>query len=528
MGTRLKKQSFLSGAMILAVGTAVVKLIGALFKIPLYSILGEAGSADFYNAYSIYAALLTISTAGLPVALSKMVSEAHTLHRENQVQRIFQVSFLAFLTMGLFSFGLMWFGNDFLASLLHNPRAALGIKALAPAVVCVGCLAAFRGYAQGHSNMTPTAVSQIIEALCKLVIGLGLAVYALKIGKNDTEAAAAAILGVTVGTVLALAYMAVNYFRNPTRREKTADVPEERGTILKQLLSIAIPITLSASMVSIITLIDTSFVQGRLQSALGYTLEEMRVTYGTYSSGMNLYNLPSSFMTALTISVIPSVSGALTRKDYAAASRITNSSLRVTALLAFPMGFGLWAMATPIMALLYPKYDSVLGGSLLSVLGIASIFVCVTLLTNSILQAHGFISLPVVTMLVGGVAELIVDYNLVAIPSVNIHGAPIGTVVCFGIPALLNLWILSRVLRQPPNYLKIFLKPLLASLLMGFCAKGIYALLSPLGNRLALLGAILCAVIFYGLLVIFLRIITREDLLLLPKGDKIAKILHIH
>ena len=120
------------------------------------------------------------------------------------------------------------------------------------------------------------------------------------------------------------------------------------------------------------------------------------------------------------------------------------------------------------------------------------------------------------------------DYNLVAIPSVNIHGAPIGTVVCFGIPALLNLWILSRVLRQPPNYLKIFLKPLLASLLMGFCAKGIYALLSPLGNRLALLGAVLCAVIFYGLLVIFLRIITREDLLLLPKGDKIAKILHIH
>lgn len=531
MAQSQKKQSFLGGAAVLAAGTVIVKLIGALFKIPLYGILGEAGAADFYNAYSIYAALLTISTAGLPVALSKMVSEANALQRHRQADKIFRVAFMAFLTMGLISFVAMFFGNDVLADMLNNPRAALGIRTLAPAVVCVGCLAAFRGYAQGHSNMTPTAVSQIIEAVCKLAIGLGLAAWLLQLGRSDTEAAAGAIFGVTVGTVLALAYIALDFWRGRRRavRVSGSEETESSGVILKKLLAIAVPITLSSSMVSIITLVDTSIVQGRLQSALGYTLDQVRVLYGTYSSCMNLYNLPSSFMAALTASVIPSVSSALACRDGQQAARITNSALRVTALLAFPMGLGLWALATPIMQMLYPSYDSSLGGPLLAVLGIASIFVCLTLLSNSILQANGYISLPVVTMLVGGLLKIFANYNLVAIPEMNIHGAPIGTMICFGVPAVLNLLIIRRKIPNPPPYLKIFLKPLLASLLMAFSAKGFYALCSNfLGNRLSLLVSIGGAVCVYGVLVLALRILTREDLLLLPKGGKIAKILHIN
>ena len=209
-----KKQSFLGGAAVLAFGIVAVKIIGAVFKIPLRNILGEGGSADFSNAYNIYATLLTVSTAGLPVALSKLVSESYALGRTRQAHRTFRVSLSVFLVLGVASFALMWWGSDLLAGFLNNPRAAYGIRALAPAVVCVGCLSAFRGYAQGRQYMTPTAVSQIIEALCKLMLGLALSMWLLHIGQPDYIAAAGAIAGVTAGTILSLVYMAIDYLRH--------------------------------------------------------------------------------------------------------------------------------------------------------------------------------------------------------------------------------------------------------------------------------------------------------------------------
>ena len=523
-----KKQSFLGGAAILAFGIAVVKVIGAVFKIPLLNILGEAGSADFSNAYNIYATLLMISTAGLPVALSKMVSEAGTLGRRARARQVFRVSFAAFLTLGVISFVLMWFCSGFLAGLLHNPRAAAGIRALAPAVVCVGCLSAFRGYAQGSFRMTPTAVSQIIEALCKLVIGLALALFLLRAGYPDYIAAAGAIMGVTIGTIVALVYMILDYMRH--REPVPADEAlSPNGEILKRLLAIAVPITLSSSMVSIITLIDTSLVQGQLQNALGLALDESRRLYGSYSACMNLYNLPSSLMVALTASVIPTVSASLARRDTENTSRVIGSSMRITALLSFPMGFGLWALSEPIFALLYPRFDAALGGRLLATLGIASIFVCLMLITNSILQSYGRVNLPIVTMLIGGVVKIVLNYNLVAIPSVNIEGAPVGTLVCFMLIALLNLFFVARSMERKPDYFAFFTKPLLASAAMAVCAKLVYALLRRGGLSLifSVAGAIAVAVVVYVALVLVLRIITKDDLSLLPKGEKLAKLLKI-
>ena len=280
-----KKQSFLGGAAVLAFGIMAVKVIGAVFKIPLRNILGEGGSADFSNAYNIYATMLTISTAGLPVALSKLVSEAYARGRTRQAQRTFNLSLTVFLLLGLVSFSLMWWGNDYLASLLNNPRAAYGIRALAPAVVCVGCLSAFRGYAQGRQYMTPTAVSQILEALCKLVFGLALSLWLLKIGQPDYIAAAGAIGGVTIGTILSLVYMAANYLRHRPALQSGERCASGRA-IVRRLLALAIPITIASSMVSIITLIDTSLVQGQLQNALGYSLDETRALYGNYSACM--------------------------------------------------------------------------------------------------------------------------------------------------------------------------------------------------------------------------------------------------
>ena len=593
-GERTKQNTFFGGAAILAVGIMVVKLIGMFYRIPLVNVIGEQGMADFNNAYNIYAVLLTISTAGLPVAVSKLVSEANALGRRNQVQKIFKLALALFLTLGTLSFLLMFFKADLLAGMMHDEKAAAGIRALAPAVICVGCLSAFRGYTQGHTNMTPTAVSQIIEALCKLVIGLALAYWLISNGATQDVATAGAITGVTVGTVMALGYMILTYLRGRGSRELSKDRPDEAGAILKSILQIAIPITLSSSMVGIVTVIDSSLVQGQLQRVLlenpdswqlyqefidfsdltsamlvwqsGFSdgavanaatlaaqvadnvpaavavneliLDVSRTLYGNYSSALTIYNLPTSLMAAITASVIPAVSAALARSDKPGAARVSGSALRITALLAFPMGVGLFVMGTPIIQLLFPALTAEIAGPLLSELGIATLFVCMMLVCNSILQAHGFVNLPVIEMLLGGLLKIFNNYNLVGMPSVGIYGAPFGNVLCFGLCMILDLIIISRVIPGRPSYVSVFAKPAAASALMGLGAWGVYGLaskvladaqgeLSRSGNLLATAAAIGVAVIIYGVLVIVLRAISKDDLKLMPKGEKIAKLLKI-
>ena len=589
-----KPNTFFGGAAILAMGILVVKVIGLFYKIPLVNIIGSEGSADFNNAYNIYSVPLTISTAGLPVAVSKMVSEANALGRQNQVHKVFRLSLAAFLTLGVVSFLIMYFGSEQLAGMMHDSLAAAGIRALAPAVICVGCLSAFRGYAQGHGNMTPTAVSQILEALCKLVIGLGLAYWLVRAGQPSHVAAAGAITGVTVGTILALAYMIFNFVSTRMREEKdTQDAPDSARRILSTLMKIAIPITISSSMVGIVTVIDSALVQGQIQKVLisdpdswalyqqvvdfapleaardawqqavssGAAAEAVsqlygavelaaenisRSLYGNYSGALTIYNLPLSLMAAITASVIAAVSAALARRDRRGAARITGSALRITALLAFPMGVGLFVLGTPIIRLIFPELDASVAGPLLSTLGIASIFVCLMLVCNSVLQAHGFINLPVVIMALGGVVKIVTNYNLVAVPTIGISGAPVGNVLCFGLCMVLDLVVIARVIHGRPDYLPLLAKPAAAAGVMGLGAWAVYGLLSKLlsyeevtqagetiqtlgktGNGIAVMGAILIAVIIYAVLVVALRAISREDLSLMPKGDKIAKILRL-
>ena len=615
-----KPNTFFGGAAILAVGILVVKLIGMFYKIPLLNIIGEQGSADFNNAYNIYSVLLTISTAGLPVAVSKLVSEADALGRRNQVRRTFRLALALFLILGVLSFLVMFFGSEQLAGLMNDSMAAPGIRALAPAVICVGCLSAFRGYAQGHGNMTPTAVSQIIEALCKLTVGLGLAYWLVGHGADASHAAAGAITGVTVGTIVALAYMLMNFLITRSQEPQLADDrPDEPSTILKHLLMIAVPITISSSMVGIVTVIDTSLVQGQLQRALlenqdTWTLYQdfvdftslkealsawqaalpdgsavsmslldqyaaqaealrdqqaaltdlqsaslelhaaleniSRTLYGNYSGALNIYNLPTSLMAAVTAAVIPAVSGALARRDRRGAGRITGSALRISALAACPMAVGLFVLGEPIMALIFPNLNPQLAGPLLSTLGLATLFVCMMLVCNSILQAHGFVSLPVIIMVAGGVVKIITNYNVVIQPTIGIYGAPMGNILCFALCMTLDLVVMSRVIPRRPRYIQVFAKPLAASALMGLGAWAVHGLMSKLfeatgifmsadpvthevlglsrtGNAAATLLAILVAVVIYGVLVIALRAITKDDLMLMPKGEKIARMLHL-
>ena len=557
MSDTQKRNTFFGGAAILAVGSLIVKLIGALYKIPLGNILSNEAFVDFNTAYNVYNFFLTISTAGLPVALSKTISEANALDRQRQVERIFAVAMKTFLVLGLASFVAMSFFGGPLASAMGDDSAVYCVRALSPSVLCVCIMAALRGFYQGKSNMMPTAVSQIIEAGCKLIFGLILAWLVMKLMTGEETfkqrmAATGAIAGVSIGSVIALIYMLVWFARD--RRTRRAglgsDTPDSGSRIFGRLMQLAIPITLGSAAVSIVTLIDTRVVLTLLErmyedmpelispAALEQTAHAGGVTpelfmaqglKGIYDKCMAIYNLPSQLMVAITASVIPAVSAALAQKNKLAASRTSESALRIGVMLCFPMGVGLFALAGPIVELLFPgKMDLAIAGPVMGWLGLASIVVCIMLLCNSILQAYGLVNLPVITVVVGGIIKIVVNYALVGNYNINIKGAPIGTLACFAVASAMDLVFIKRHIPHPPKYLRAFLKPLIASVVMGFAAWAVYGLLAgTLGNALACVAGIGVGVVVYAVLILALKAISMDDLALMPKGDKIAKILHI-
>lgn len=558
MSSAEKKSTFFGGAAILAVSAILVKIIGAIYRIPLGNILPDAVMADYNSAYNIYNVFLTISTAGLPVALSKTISEANALGRQNQVRKVFRVAFFAFLTMGLLSFFCMTVLAAPLSDIvLSNPKAVYCVLALSPSVLCVCIMSAFRGYFQGQFNMMPTGISQVIESLFKLIIGLALAIYLVKVASQPEFGSVGAIIGVSTGSVVALVYILFLFLRSRKQNKtESLDTPDSSGKILANLLKLAIPITLGSAASSLVTLIDTKLVMSQLRTVYEVVdglnaeaaLDAARDLYGIYSKTMSIYNLPFSMMVPLTACIIPAVSASLSKHDRLSAQRISESALRIGLLVALPMGMGLFALGGPIMGLLFPEINIAVAGPLLSMLGLASVFVALQLLCNSILQANGMVNLPILAVVVGGVVKLIVNYTLVGNPNIRINGAPVGTLCCFVAIAALEMFIIRRAVPSAPRFLRAIGKPLLASVVMAAAAWGSHGLTdkvlrstdlfwkisetgeryySYMGSALAALVGIGVAVIVYVVLVLVLRTISREDLSLMPKGEKIAKILHI-
>ena len=524
-----QKQSFISGAAVLALAVAVTKVLGAIYKIPLGNLLDKEGMAHFYVAYNIYSLLLILSTAGLPLALSRLVSRAHALGQENQKRRVLGVALTIFLGIGLVFGGAMFLFPQKLAEAMHDTLAAPAIRALAPSVLCVCLISAIRGYTQGQGNMKPTALSQIIESGSKLVVGLTLAFLLLRAGRPSHEAAAGAIAGVTVGSALSLLVLALYLLRR--RRARGTDIPQSRGQIARDLLRIGVPVTIGAGSMSAITLLDQMLVMSTLQNKLGLSEAAAVALYGEYTFGMTLFNLPSSFIYPVTISLIPAIGAALACGERENARTQTETAFRVTALLALPAGTGLSVLAGPILNLLYPAVPETVAAAAyhLSVLGIACIFVCLMVMTGGVLQAYGHEYIPVLSLLAGGAVKVAANYLLVADPEVGIRGAAVGTLCCYVLITLMNLIAIHRLIPRRPDYFAVFFRPVLATACMAVVARGSWSLLDRLtdGSRLAVPAAVLLAAAVYGAAVLALGAVRRQDLLALPKGEKIADFLRI-
>ncbi len=526
-----KKQNFLHGAVILTAGLVIIKLLGAIYKIPLGNILGDEGYGIFLAAYNVYNVFYTVSTAGVPVALSTLIAAADANHRPMQIRRYYRVALIFFFVVGtICSLILFLFPNE-LAAMIHHVEAAQSIWAISPGVLLCCLLAVYRGYMQGHSNMIPTAVSQVLEVLFKLIVGLGLVVVFTKMGKSTPLCSAVAISGVAVGSLAALIYIMMykrKHYGDVPLAAGDTDIPDDYGKTLKTLLVIVIPISLTASVQSVINLVDTAQVMGVLET---YT-KDAGVLFGVYGKAQTLYNLPPVMMSAMAVSVVPAISAQTALKNVEGARDTAENALRISAVLALPMAVGLAALCEPIMGTLYWG-SAIQGPTLLMILGVASLFLSMVTVMTGILQAGGKERLPVIAAVVGGVVKILINRMLLAKPEINIYGAAISTLCCFFVIFVMDFLFLKSSLGAYPRLRKIFFRPLISTAVMGVCAFGVYQLcrlvLGAVPGRMLmamyLAASIIVAVIVYLVMVIVTRSITAEDMKLVPGGEKIAKIL---
>ena len=530
MSDAQKKQNFLQGTALLAMATVIVKFIGALYKVPLNAIIGEKGFGYFSTAYEIYNILLMISTAGLPVAMSRMISQASSLEHYGQVRQIYATARKLFLILGISGSLLMTVFCRQLAAFWNQPDAWAAIGFLGPCVLLICVMSAYRGYFQGQSNMIPTAVSQVLEVVTKLIVGMLAAVLFLKATASIPLAAGGAILGVTASCMVSVVYLYSRFRKSYRELPETGDTPQSFGETTRELLKIAIPITLSSTILSVITSLSSKIYMGQLLTFVSQ--EQADTMRGIHVMTQTIYNMPCAFITPITVSIIPAITAQITLKKYRQTRLTEESAIRVTGIFSMPCAVGLTVLAQPITALLgrYSGERLELATQMMTVLGISIVFNALVLVTTAIMQAHGNVNRPVINMLIGGVLKLIVVYVLTGNPAIGIVGTPIGTLLSYVVICILNVFSIRSLVEDPPHILKNLIRPFLAACLMGVAVWLCWWSMSTVGisSRVLLAAVPVCVgVVVYVLAALVFKVITKEDCLLLPKGEKIAKLLKL-
>ena len=554
-----KKQNFLHGAMLLTIATAIVKVIGALYKIPLKMVIGDQGYGYFVTAYDIYTVLLMISTAGLPIAMSRMISQASALNHNNQVRRIYKTARTIFLGLGLVSAGLMMLFCHELAQFQGQPDAWAAVACLGPCALLMGFMSTYRGFFQGQGDMRPTSNSQMLEAVVKLIVGLVAAFAVMHLTQSVALAAGGAILGVTVSCLASVFYLFSKFRPAYGLLPDTRDEPLSYGATAKSLLAIAVPITIGSAGLQMLSIIETNLYMGQLRTSLDATLSAgalenwlavygyegetlarmdaiqylMDTRKGIYNMTQTIFNMPCAFIIPITTSIIPAITAHLTLNNHAAVKTTEESAARITSLISLPCAVGLLVLARPVMGLLggYNGEKLDLAAGLLALLSVSIFLYSVLQLTNALLQSHGHAHIPVINTLVAGVMKLAVVYMLTGNPDIGILGAPIGMLACYLAIALFNILALNRTVSDRPALISNFLRSLPPALIMGLCVYGCYFCMTELlhiTSNVLLCGApIALGVAVYVVCVALFKSITREDCLLLPKGEKIANLLRL-
>ena len=592
-----KQQSFLHGAIILVGATALVKVIGAIFKIPLGNLLGGLGMGYFSSAYDLYLPLYALAMGGLPIAVSRMIAERVAEKRYRDVRKTLRIAQRAFLITGLTGFLVMLLCAYPYIKFTGNAGALLSILCITPSLLFCCVMSSYRGYYEGLRNMYPTAISSVIEAMGKLVLGLGFAYMVILkarseygaagtvFGKivtvpdpstfaNNEEylkavtsaitdaaspyAAAAAILGITIGTALGAIYLIIRHKMVGDKLSiaelRSAPRPMRNRQTLRIMIAIAIPVVLGSLVTNVASLIDLATVQRRLVDAFntdpeallrmydgllptsvaGLSGDELAkqisvYLYGCYKGfAYSLYNLVPTLTSVLGVSALPALTTAWTERDRLGVKTNVETMVRTTGLIALPAGIGISVLSANILNLLYSSKpnEAAISAPVLAILGVAAVFAGLMAPLANMLQAIGKQNIPVRNIAVGAVLKIVVNFILVGIPSVNVIGAPVGTLCCYFYIFVSNLYCLLKYSHVRMNFMSTLVKPAFAAILCGAAGWAVSGLLGwVIPGKIATVAAICAAGIVYVIALLCTRAITREDVAMLPKGQKIAAVL---
>lgn len=526
-------KQYFSGVLVLTLSTALVKIIGLLYKIPMMNYLGSEGMGYFNSAYEIYTLFFIISTAGIPVAVSIMISESRASGNSRNVSKIFRLSLIILAAIGILGTALMSVFYEQLSSMIHNTYAQLCILAISPTVFFICISSAVRGYFQGMEIMFPTAVSQIIESLGKLLLGLSFAIWAINRGYSMPQVAAFAVLGLTAGVAISMLFLLICKFAYGSRETlmSASDVAQRDCEIIVRLFKISVPITLSSMIMSLTRIIDMTMILRRL-TAIGYSEEMANSIYGSYSTmAVSVFNLPTTFITAIALPLVPMLSSAFERGDGDKEKSVIFSATKLTSIVSFPSALGIAVFSKPILQLLFSGGESraeeiAATAPLLSVLGISVFFSCMITLTNAILQAYKMVNKPIISMIAGATVKIISSYILIGIPKINVYGAPISTFLSTLTIVTVNVYFIHKKTGHMESIVKLFVKPFAASFFSVIFGFILYILLQYVHRssiNVIISIVVICAV--YAVTSLKIKAVDGEDILMLPMGEKIYALL---
>lgn len=501
---------FAQGVAALTCSNLLVKILGMLFKIPLTNLVGEEGMAYYNLAYNIFKWFYMISTAGLPVAVSILIARCRAMRQARQLAATDRVATFSLTVIGAVGCAVMILFSGAFADLQGAPDAKGCMLFIAPSLFFICVSSALRGYFQGFEELMPTAVSQVIEAGCKLGLGMLFALYALRVRQLPLYAVAAwAIGGSTVGTALSMLYLIGKKAHLRPALQPAARSRERRDryrTIAQGLAKIALPITLCASVMSLTDLIDSVLIINRLTGAAGVSHELALRQYGNYTSlAVPMYNLPLALIYPMCTAVVPALSAARASGDKEKLRAILNRTFQNVTLLAMPATLGLCVLSYPVLALLYRPAMAQTGAPLLSVLSLSVFFVAILSVTNAALQATGHEKLPIISMLIGAGVKIVSSSILTAHPEIGILGAPMSTSLCYFVIMLLNFRFVLKYTGVALSVSRIFFRPFCAAVGCAVCAAGSYRVLLHFAPKaVSTLLAIFVAVMVYALAVISL------------------------
>lgn len=538
MAAKAKKKggSFIKQAAILAAASLLVRFLGFIYRLPLTNMIGDEGNAIYAGGYYIYTFLLILSSAGLPAAISKLVSERIALKQYRNAHRVFQAALAISTSLGAFFAILLFLTAHQMANLIGIPDSYYSILTLCPTLVIVAIMSVFRGYFQGMHTMVPTAISQIIEQVFNAFFSVYLAWVFLSVNvpegltKNIPLASAGGTMGTGIGALAGLvvvifAYSLIRPYLLWRAERCRQPYEESKRQLIGRVLQTAWPIIAGTAVFSITNLIDMGMVVNILQTT-GFSEAEAGALYGQLSGKyVTLTTLPVTISTAIATAVLPSIAASVKLREKKQVRRKMALTYRISMIISVPAAVGISALGPQIIQMLFPRASD--GGMLLTVGGISIIFLALCQTSTGILQGIGHIKVPVVGAILGAITKVILNLLLIRIPSINVLGAVLSTTGCYLVAAVFNVIMLSRKTGTRFDFMGSFLKPVIGSVAMAVGTLGSYHLFFALigSNTIATLLAICVAVAVYGLVMLLIKGIMEEDLRTVPGGGKLIRIL---